>query len=146
MNNQRLHGDQPGTHTKCYSENKRQSEPRQGKSSKKPHEVRPDWAIAYPSHKTPDAWYGVVRLSLTGELYGLLISRYRDKPADLGCYTLKVSPKDEPRSKPATAQLLPLANTDRFLGILIVESQKFRVGLGQDGPYLRLHFERRAAQ
>ena len=144
MNHHRLHGDQPGTHTKSYPENKRPPASRQGKTAKEPYENRPDWAIGYRTDH--NCWYGVVRLSLTGELYGLFISRYQDRQDDLGHYSLRVTPKSGPRSKPSIVQLLPAPKPGRFRGILFVEGQKYRVWLGVQGPYLRLFFEERRAQ
>jgi hypothetical protein len=126
------------THTKHCSEDNCQVASRQGK---KPYEFRPDWSIAYPSPKVPGSWIGVTRLSQTDELYWLIVSRFQDKSTDIGHYSLRVSLKDGPRSKPSVAQLLPAPNCNCFVGIVFLDGQKYRAWLAEDGPYLRLRFE-----
>ena len=142
--NQQMYGHRPGagTHNKPWPQSNCQSTSRQGK---KPYEVRPNWAIAYRT--APNSWTGVVKLSQTGERCWLFVSHFQDKPTDFGHYCLGVTPKGTPHPKPYNVQLLPVANSKRFLGALILgDAIKYRIWLGafdQDGArYLRLRFQK----
>jgi hypothetical protein len=129
-----------------YSYHYRQTK---AKQTKKPFEVRADSAIAYPHRNHPNSWAGVIRLSRTGQLYWLGISRFFDEATD-GHYYLRLTVKGVPQAKPSCAQLLPASglSTGPFTGTLILGGTppiKYRVSmlaLEQSGDcYLRLHFE-----
>jgi hypothetical protein len=129
-----------------YSYHYRQTK---AKQTKKPFEVRADSAIAYPHRNHPNSWAGVIRLSRTGQLYWLGISRFFDEAIDTGHYYLRLTVKGAPHSKPSGTRLLPASGlgAEPFTGTLILGEAriKYRVSMFrqvQNGEcYLRLHFE-----